>query len=185
MARNAAGAGYTPEQTAVIHGSIHQPARKTLRYASRSIGLSRALSLTAVRGDVIHGPRIGGGSRVAQVVRPSDTTSALYLDDQLVLQTGDSTPAENSVMGFSGPIVGRDGLLHFCVMTNHGTELCLFDGQEVHTLFLVGARLEGSSERIVSIDFGSVRSMVNGLGRLVFLATSESGKKTVVLGIPV
>jgi hypothetical protein len=181
-----ASGGNIPRQTAVVSGNVNQPERRGLRSASRSLSLSRAASLDAVRGDVIYGPRVGGVSkRVAQIVHSGDASMTLYLDNKRVLGTGDQTPMENTVVNFFGPIIGRDGLLYFCAMTNHGTELCVYDGASVHTIITFGQTIETGGERIVSIDFGSVRNMVDSAGRLVFLAAFESGKKSAVLGIPV
>jgi hypothetical protein len=173
------------EQTGVIYGSIHQSGKRGLRSISRSINLSRATGLAAVRGDVLHGPRIGGDRNIGHIVQTSDTNMVMYLDDLRVLGTGDRTPKENTVTSFSGPIIGSNGLLHFCTMTNRGTEICLFDKVSVHSVITVGETIAASGERIIALDFGSVRNMVDTEGRLVFLATLESGKKTVVLGIPI
>lgn len=176
--------GTRVEQTALMHGNVRQPATRSLKAASRSLSLSRAAALDAIRGDAIHGPRIGGDNNVAHIVT-SETSTVLYLDDRRVLGTGDQTPLGNKVVGFSGPLIGKDGLLHFCTMTDRGTELCLFNRVSVLSILGVGEKIETDGERIVALDFGAVRNMVDGKGRLVFLATFESGKKSVVLGIPV
>jgi hypothetical protein len=172
-------------QTAIVYGSVGQPATRSLKAAARSINLSRAAALDAIRGDVFHGPRIGGDNNIAYVVHTSETSTVLYLDGRRVLGTGDQTPLGNMVVGFSGPLVGKDGLLHFCTMTDRGTELCLFDRVSVHSILAAGERIEMDGERIVALDFGAVRNMVDSKGRLVFLATFENGNKSVVLGIPV
>ena len=181
MTNNAPAGG----QTALVSGNVRQRATRSLKAASRSISLSRAATLGAIRGDVIYGPRIGGDNNVAHIVQTSETSLVLYLDDLRVIGTGDQTPMENTVAGFSGPLIGKNGLLHFCTMTNRGTELCLFNRVSVHSVIAVGETIETNGERIVALDFGAVRNMVDSEGRLVFLATFESGKKSVVLGIPV
>ena len=177
--------GTRVEQTALVHGKVRQPATRSLKAAARSLSLSRAAALGAIRGDAIHGPRIGGENSVAYIVHTSETSTVLYLDDRRVLGTGDQTPLGNTVAGFSGPLVGRDGLLHFCTVTDRGTELCLFNGVSVLSILAAGRTIETAGERIVALDFGAVRNMVDGKGRLVFLATFESGRQSVVLGIPV
>jgi len=185
MTRKPGTGGKPGENTAVVYGSVRQPARRGLRSASRSIRLSRATALAALRGDVLYGPRIGGDRNIGHIVQTGENNLELYLDDLRVLGIGDLTPMNNTVTGFSGPIIGSDGLLHFCVMTDHGAEICLFDRSSVHSVITAGAKIPAHGERIVGLDFGSVRNMVDSEGRLVFLATLESGKKSVVLGIPV
>jgi hypothetical protein len=177
--------GKSIAQTAVVSGNVNLPGKRSLKSASRSLSLSSAASLEAVRGDVVYGPRVGGVKRTAQIVNSADESMTLYLDDKRVLGTGDQTPLGNTVINFSGPIIGRDGLLYFCTMTNRGTELCVFDGVSVHNIITFGDSIETNGERIVAIDFGGVRNMVDSKGRLVFLATFESGKKSAVLGVPV
>ena len=185
MADNGLLGGTRVEQTALLHGNVRQQAAPSLKAAAGSLSLSRAAALGAMRGDVIHGPRIGGDNNVAYIVKTSETSTVLYLDDLRVLGTGDRTPMGNTVVGFSGPLIGRDGLLHFCTVTDHGTEICLFNRVFVVSVITAGETIEPAGERIVALDFGAVRNMVDSNGRLVFLATFESGKKSVVLGIPV
>ena len=173
--------------TALMGGSVHgaEPKRKLLA-ASLPIVLSRAAAKSALRGDILYGPRIGStGDKVAQVVHTGEDMLSLYFDGREVSHVGGLSPADKVITSFSGPAVADSGLLYYLVYTEGGEELCAYNGVESKTILQSGDKIsEQDSKAVMSISFGVVRNMVDKDGRVVFMAVFEDTTKAIVVGIP-
>ncbi len=174
--------------TALIGGQVkdHQPARKLLG-ASLSLGISKTASKSALKGDILYGPRIGGSNNnVAQVIHTGDDMLSLYFDAIEVAHTGGLSPAGKVIKSFSGPAATDNGLLYYLVYTEEGEELCAYNGDVSKTILKAGDKLsDQDTYAIMSFGFGIVRNMVDKDGRVVFMGVFEDNSKAIIVGIPV
>ena len=174
--------------TALIGGSVNgsRPAPRLLG-ASLSLGLSMAASMSALRGDVLYGPRIGGaGDKVAQVIHTGEDILSLWFAGQEIAHTGGLSPEGKVIKSFSGPAVTDSGLLYYLVYTEEGEELCAYNGAASRTLLKSGDKIsEQDSMAVMSISFGVSRNMVDKDGRIVFMGVYEDNKKAIIVGTPV
>lgn len=172
----------TMPASALITGNVNEPSKKpTVLGASKSLRSSSAL-----RGDVIYGPRIGSSKKVAQVVHSTNNILVLYLDGQVVASTGGTTPLGNTIISFSGPMVSDSGLLYYLAYSEKAEELCIFDGETSTTILASGDKINKTdSNAIVSIGYGFVRNMLDSEGRVVFVGQFDDNTSSVMLGIPV
>lgn len=173
--------------TALIGGRVSDtPSRRKLLGASSSLVISKTAAKSALRGDILYGPRIGSGDKVAQVIHTSDDTLGLHFNEREVSHTGGVTPAGKVIKSFSGPAVIDSGLLYYLVYTEEGEELCMSDGVSSRTILQTGDTISGEDPRaVMSISFGIVRNMVDKDGRMVFMGVFDDGSKAIIVGIPV
>jgi hypothetical protein len=174
--------------TALMGGSIHstRPGKRLIG-ASLPLGISKAAAKSALRGDILYGPRIGGpGDKVAQVIHTGDNSLSLYFDDREVAHTGGLSPSDKIIKSFSGPAVIDSGLLYYLVYTEEGEELCVYNGVVSKTILKSGDKLsDQDANAVMSMSFGVVRNMVDKDGRVVFMGVFEDQSKAIVVGIPV
>ncbi len=178
--------GYSPV-TALMGGSVNDtlPRRKLLG-ASLSIGISKAASKSALRGDILYGPRIGSGDKVAQVVHTAANTLSLYFDEREIAHTGGLSPSGKVIKSFSGPAVTDSGLLYYLLYTEEGEEMCAYNGAYSKTILKSGDSISDQDTGVImSMGFGIVRNMVDKDGRIVFMGVFDDGSKAIVVGIPV
>lgn len=172
--------------TALVSGNVNgRHGKPRLRGASKPL-LSSAALTGPLKGDILYGPRIGAGNKVAQVIHNSADNLSLYLDSSEVAHTGGLSPRGRPIISFSGPAVTDDGLLYCLLYTDEGEELCVYNGSTASTILSTGDKLaEEDTKAIMSIGFGFVRNMVDKDGRVVFVGIFDDDSKSVILGIPV
>ncbi|WNG24280.1 hypothetical protein F0U62_09800 [Cystobacter fuscus] len=130
------------------------------------------------------GPRAGGLNATGYVLS-TGKQQQLLVRDQVLYQTGDTSPEGNTVTGSLPPVMGSAGEVYFVLSTQTGYELCAYNGQERRTLLRSGAILTPGGSPIDRIWLGSVTQQLDRVGRLAFVVTHQDNRASVVLGLPV
>jgi hypothetical protein len=98
--------------TALIGGSTVKSSRSPrLVGASENISRTKSASASALKGDIIYGPRIGGENSVAQILHITDDLLSLNFNSKEVVRDGSYSPLGNKIISFSGPAISDSDLL--------------------------------------------------------------------------
>ncbi len=136
----------------------------------------------ATPGDIYFGPRVALDGRRAIVEHFSDDDAVLYLGDDVVARTGDSSPKGQVIKGLSAPVMGPDGLLFYLLTLEDGFELCVTNGSSQATVLSSGDRLGG--KRIVTAAHGYHSDQADSEARIVFYGEFDDGSEAIIVGVP-
>ncbi|MBD3177088.1 MAG: hypothetical protein GF320_18080 [Armatimonadia bacterium] len=172
----------TPRFTALLAGHVSAVGAMSVLTASSGLGVGARESA-----DSYYGPRIGGQGVVANVVHLTETTQALVYHGQRVLTTGDTGPAGGEVLGFGPPVVGKDGVVYYLLLSRSaaGMQLVAYNGSEHRILVSRGDQLRPGGPHVETIVFGATTEQVDSNGRLAFTCEFDDGSSSVVVGLPV
>lgn len=177
----------------LISGNARNPFSKVLKSSSPALKLTRK-SVMNIRafssgmedvavGEIKYGPRIGASNNAAFVNHINDNHQVLNYNGKQVVSVGSVTPLGATIVSFSAPVVGSDGLLYCQASTDKGIELMVYNGPELRTILSKDDTVDGSILR--SFFFGFMPDQVDSSGRIVLTGDFEDGSTSIVIGIPI
>lgn len=178
--RRARAGGGEPE-TVLLRGNVAAPAD------ARPVASSRGISAGALSGDTLYGPRVGPDGLVAHILSgPGDVESLIY-GSQVVLTTGDPSPAGGEVLGFGPGAISETGVLYYTLFSrsHSGLDLVAFNGREHRVILSRGDTLADGGAAVEAIIFGTSTEHLDSTGRLTLLCEFADRSSSVVVGLPV
>jgi hypothetical protein len=172
---------------AVISGSVSVGGILNHHVLPSSLKNSAAYTAKTISGTEMFGPRTNDLSNIVVVMKNEDELYALYKNNIEVTRETNMTPLKNQIEAFYGYIPAESGLLFYQVHTTlQEDELSIYDGVSSKTILTTKAVIEDreGAPAIVELRFGSVRTCVDSLNRIVLLASFNDNTQAILLGIP-
>jgi len=177
-----------PHDSAVVSGNVSVSGILNHHVLPSSLKTSASYTSQTISGTDMFGPRTNDLSHIAVVMKNENELYVLYKNNIEVTKETNKTPLNNQIDAFYGYIPAQSGLLFYQVYTTlKEDELSIYDGTSSKTILTTKTIIEDREDApvIAELRFGSVRTCVDSLNRIVLLATFNDDTQAILLGIPV
>lgn len=169
-------------------GSMLMVTGNVATYETHLLGAAPELGAGDVIGETIYGPRMtASGIPYSVTWDAADEKMVLYHGDQVVIATGDTSPAGGSVSLLSTGSVGPGDEIYYTITSIYPSaqDLVVYDGGDHSTLLSRGDVLSDGGAPVEVIYFGATTKHVDDQNRIVLFCSFTDGSSALVVGLPV
>lgn len=141
----------------------------------------------ALKGEALVGPRVAREGTAATVVHRTPTFLSLHRHRRgrptRIAETGSLTQRGERGRTVSAPLLSRDGLLYYRLITRNGMELFVVDAESRRSILQTGHTV--GDKRVALMNTGWHTDQVDRDGRLAFQVEMHDESTAIVIGTPV
>lgn len=171
----------TPSSPLMLTGNVET-------FGNCLFGAAPELSAGQVVGQTFYGPRMtSSGVPYSITWDAASENMTLYHGDQVVIGTGDASPAGGEVTFLSTGSVGRGDTLYYTVSSMYPSsqDLVVYNGMDHSVLLSTGDVLSDGGAPVEAIYFGATTKHVDEQNRIVLFCSFTDDSSSLVVGLPV